>query len=774
LFSTIRARASRKHFVLKFQRGSRRKRGVFPVLAGLIMFSIMFTAVFGYYFVTAQYEQVYQNAVKSQASNLQLAKSQSLVIYGTLTSTQIMNVVINNTGSAVSVVAYWIYNGTTGSLIQYENTTTTSKLPINIAMGQSAVYTNTNITVTNLLQQYLIRVVTAQGQVFTGSYPSQQLVTSSINSLVSGGIGSLRMTFSSFSWYSYVTGPGQNPCAGGFFLSYSSQFGCDIEQPPNTYPGDFQQLCSNGQLCGLAIDGSGAYNDNCNSVTTCKLTLSTSKTNDLIILTGDEVSSSVHISSISDSAGLTWHLRKQLSNSGQNSMTEEWYAIAANSLSSDTVTVTYSSKTSGGITAFAISGANTAAPFDPSGPVTSTGSSNSPSVTLSLTNQYEMAIGIASCSSGSSSTISPGNGFFSNNYVQAAGPSNPQCNANYAVPEYGNSITNLNPNPTFTISGRSSVPWSMIGDAIVSAPPKMDIAHPHPGTLVPQGQNSSSICGYCGSMVPLVFSLNITNYDPNQADLVVNSQANLWIVETCDTSTFTNNCPQGNPVYVFYIMDVDPTTGVVTSTSQGSFSPINIPYGTTKTLYFGAATDLSRAPFSSMSLSTDDSLYAGNNLAYYGEFAVFILFSGTRIPPANLYVYGQNVPFQTTVAANNLGWEAQSPILCLSGSPTTFTVQANNSIFSGYSINEISINASALSSLSATAPNGWSYSITNGWITWTNTNSQNLITPGSSLAFTWSGTSPTNPPSPELTFPTLITWNGGGFQNLQSSSACFD
>lgn len=747
--SVLGFNASKRKF--SYNKNSGRK-AVFPIIAAIIIFGILFTTIFGYYYVTSVDQAAYQNALKTHDANVEQIDSEDVILYGALTGTQMLIIDLNNTGTAVSIVAYWIYNGTSSKIIQYENTSTTSKLPLYIAQGQSAIYSNTNISVTNLYQQYIIRVLTAQGQVFVGSFPSQQLVSSSINSLVAAGIGSLRMTFSSFSWYSYVSGPGQGACDGG-------GYGCDSD-------GDYYQLCSDGKTCGMAIDGSAYNTGSCNAPsTTCTLTLSTANPNDVIILTSYETSTTVHVSSISDSALLTWNLREKYSSNG---MTEEWYAIAPRALTSDLVTVTYSSGATAGITATAIYGANTAAPFDSNSglPVTGSGTSTSPSVSVSTSNANDMIIGIISCTA--SSTISAGSGF-----TQASGPANPNCTNNQAIPEIQNVESTQNGMSVgFRLS--TKVTYNMIADAIVAAPWQIDTAQPEPGTLVPQGQNSSSLCSYCGSMVPLAFSVNITNNDPSEADLVINSHTNLWVIETCDTSTFTNDCPQGNPVYVFYIMDVNPTTGVIASVNQGSFSQISIPYGTSRTLYFGAAYDLSTNPFSSMSLTTDDSLYAGNNLAYYGEFAVFLLFGGTKIVPTNLYVYGQNIPFQTTIAADNLGWESQTPIICTSGTPTSFTLTAINSIFSGYSISQIKVNASALTSISASPPTGWSDSISNGWITWTNGNSLNLINPGSSLTFSWSGTAPSGGSSPELTFPTLLTWNGGGFQNLQSSSACFD
>jgi len=68
------------------------------------------------------------------------------------------------------------------------------------------------------------------------------------------------------------------------------------------------------------------------------------------------------LATISDSASLTWTLRANYVNGGTK--INEYYAISASSLSSDTITIT---TTGGGVTsavAIAISGANIASPYD--------------------------------------------------------------------------------------------------------------------------------------------------------------------------------------------------------------------------------------------------------------------------------------------------------------------------------------------------------------------------------------------------------------------------
>ncbi len=105
-----------------------------------------------------------------------------------------------------------------------------------------------------------------------------------------------------------------------------------------------------------------------------------------------------------------------------------------------------------------------------------------------------------------------------------------------------------------------------------------------------------------------------------------------------------------------------------------------------------------------MTLGTDDSTIPGNNLAYYGQFAIFMLLPGTRLPPNQVLIYGQNVPFESTVAGDNIGWYTETPSTCTGGTAQPFTLNVNNSYFSGASINRVTLNASAFSNIAPSAP----------------------------------------------------------------------
>lgn len=740
-----------------------------------MLFSMIFVVGFSFIYLIGQDNVFYQQAAKNAGASLTQQGSEHLTVYG-FSSSGNLGFDVNNTGITASIISFWIFNGTTGALLQYKNATTLSSvLPYYLPQGASWSYSSTGYVITGSNQRFIIKVLTARGTTAVGTYPSDLITSSAVNSLVAGGFGSLEMTFSSFTWYDYTSGP-----VGQTSQSITWQNGCSMQYSGCTT--NFDNLCANGRVCALTIDGT-TYN-NCNSVQICKVTLTTSEANDVIILTSYETSSSIHISSISDSAGLTWLDRKTLANSGQGGTTEEWYAIAANPLSSDTITVTYSSSsTTAGITAFGIAGANTASPFDSNlaSPVTNTGSSSSPSVSITTHNSPDIIIGVVSClgttgSHGNNPSITVGSGF-----AQAAGESSPNCANDEAIPEY-EIVSSTQNGLSVPFSLSSSTSWSIIGDAIVASVSSsswiVDVAHPHPGSLTPEGftancyvnANNYYVCTY--DQVPMVLSVNITNDDPSLGTIVLDSETNMWVTETCDFGSTEGNCPNGNPVYVFYAINVNPTTGAISSLNQGSFSQIVIPYGTTKTLYYGGEFDLSLNSFNDVALASYNS--QGQQLSYYGQFAVFLLFAGTKITQTSIQSYGQNIPFESTSAADNLGWYSETPTTCTAGQQSNFQLKINDSAFANvnYGINKIVLNASDFNSISVgTPPSGWTDSVSNGFITW---NAGTPIGINTALTFPWSGTPPAGDTGQQLILPLVIYWNGGTVTVQSQAEVCND
>ena len=113
---------------------------------------------------------------------------------------------------------------------------------------------------------------------------------------------------------------------------------------------------------GYLLDGNAATSGG-TPVSPVTLTISTTQANDLvvIVMSGNTGSS---LTGISDTAGLTWYQRFSAPNDGRTLIVE--YAIAPTALSSDTVSITWSGGTGNiRLQEFAVTGVNTAVPFDP-------------------------------------------------------------------------------------------------------------------------------------------------------------------------------------------------------------------------------------------------------------------------------------------------------------------------------------------------------------------------------------------------------------------------
>lgn len=130
----------------------------------------------------------------------------------------------------------------------------------------------------------------------------------------------------------------------------------------------FACLVAHPAWAALAIDGTGGTNGSCSSGAgqTCAAAITTSSTNDILIaIYKNDFDGPAQVTSVSDTAGLTWTSRKVLTWASGNADGETWYAVAPSTLTSDTVTVHYSSSTHAPrVVVFAVSGANTVTPFD--------------------------------------------------------------------------------------------------------------------------------------------------------------------------------------------------------------------------------------------------------------------------------------------------------------------------------------------------------------------------------------------------------------------------
>lgn len=157
----------------------------------------------------------------------------------------------------------------------------------------------------------------------------------------------------------------------------------------------------------LALDGSAsATNLNTTSGT---VTLSTTQANDIIYVCVNVNNGTNVVSTVTDSAGLTYTRRTRIDTDFDQ---DTWYAVAPNALSSDTITVTNTAASPRwAICAFGISGASTSSPFDPNSSIPQeqqTTAPTQPSITYSTTDANDFIIGFVASGNGVTYTVNSG------------------------------------------------------------------------------------------------------------------------------------------------------------------------------------------------------------------------------------------------------------------------------------------------------------------------------------------------------------------------------
>ena len=161
---------------------------------------------------------------------------------------------------------------------------------------------------------------------------------------------------------------------------------------------------------------------------------------------------------------------------------------------------------------------------------------------------------------------------------------------------------------------------------------------------------------------------------------------------------------------------------------------------------------------------------------------MFLLFSGTKIISPSVQVYGQNIPFESTTAADNFGWISETNTTATPGVQATFKLVVNDSIFAyanptnPVGIDNIVLNASAFSSVSVSAsPTGWTgiaNSPHSGYITWNSVTPSDYIANGTTDTFTWKATAPSPASTTQYVFPIVITWTTGEITTMQEALVC--
>lgn len=231
--------------------------------------------------------------------------------------------------------------------------------------------------------------------------------------------------------------------------------------------GTYQQLlalpASAAALDPFVVDSFSDFSGFSPNSTTGVATITTTRANCVLIGYAGINSStgSLTFSSVTG-GGLTWTFRKrvQFTGAGFSNTMEEWWAIAPSILSAVTFTATASASASFVVlNVFAVSGADTATPFDANAAVPASASGAAavaPTVNVSTSNANDMLIGFISCPGGGGT--SAGAGFTQIGFA----------NASSIVEQKTVTATQTN---TAVLSGTSpTTPWGDLADAIRKHP----------------------------------------------------------------------------------------------------------------------------------------------------------------------------------------------------------------------------------------------------------------------------------------------------------------
>lgn len=194
--------------------------------------------------------------------------------------------------------------------------------------------------------------------------------------------------------------------------------------------------------------------------------MTTSLTNDIIIVYvfNEKSGSYQSVSSITDTAGLSWSKRTTLQlSSDTGSNLDVWWAPSTGALSSDVITANLSGSIDDAcIIAFGVNGANFTSPWDPNSglPDSDSGSSSNGSVSVSTTDNDCMLLGFWGSPSGGA--VSAGSGYTQIQQANNVGG----ARFAYSLAEY-KTVSSAQSSTSITTSHASEA-WGMVGDAITS------------------------------------------------------------------------------------------------------------------------------------------------------------------------------------------------------------------------------------------------------------------------------------------------------------------
>lgn len=224
-------------------------------------------------------------------------------------------------------------------------------------------------------------------------------------------------------------------------------------------------LCGNEAYATIAIDGTPATGNTIVS-NHIAVTLSNTQTNDIIYLCTRADNTASTISGIADLPGaLTWTLRKREVPGSPDYTGECWYAKSTGVLTSDVITVTWTSTPAfARVLAFSVSGADFTTPFDtnasiPAGGLTTGNVTTIAANSISTSNSNDMLIGSLTATGGISAVNEP------SGFSQVASTGVAAFDVSTKV------VSTQQASATFTWTWTTGSPANIIFDAVRQSPP---------------------------------------------------------------------------------------------------------------------------------------------------------------------------------------------------------------------------------------------------------------------------------------------------------------
>ncbi|MDE1860637.1 MAG: hypothetical protein KGH72_02860 [Candidatus Micrarchaeota archaeon] len=380
------------------------------------------------------------NAVYDQGTSINLTATVSggtkvytynFLVYNSVTHTLVGNFLNVSVGASTQSYLFPVNSANAGNtLVANIFITDTSANAVAVNSIPSGVFTVNSILLTGVLTETNTAIDNGQyarlaGHPSGGSppytinyFPQPNCSGTSIGSGTSVLVNPAHSTTYSFNVVDSSGAP-SGACSASNTLTVNTVLATPTIAPSNPTIDSGQSFTFNSVWPSNAMLGiDGASNDSFSSASSNSVKLTTYNSSDVVVvLVGFETGSSTaqSVSSISDTAGLTWQKRSAVTQAsdinGYYNDLEVWYAIASNPLSNDAITAHLSGTINEGtIIAFGVSGANTTSPWDTNAllPVTTSNSAGPAEIYISTSNANDILLGYVGNDGGSSIPLQSG------------------------------------------------------------------------------------------------------------------------------------------------------------------------------------------------------------------------------------------------------------------------------------------------------------------------------------------------------------------------------